>query len=216
MDCTYSWNCPPGSFPYTIRQGDTLYTIARKFETTVSRLAKLNNITDINRISVGDSLCVPQPLSFFPACRSTNYYVVQQNDTVDSIARYFGVSTAQIIYSNIGIDPENLYKGMILCIPLAPPKLCINIEQNTLKLSYSSGEEVGFPITNTLSSLSTAVVQKQIDTSFGGRKRLNLLIPAIAIASQSAKTSDKDIVLSDSDMDSVFNLVPVGTEVNIL
>jgi len=216
MNCTYNWNCPPGSFPYTIRQGDSLYTIAKKFETSVSRLSELNSIEDINSINAGDTLCVPQPLQYFPACRSTNYYVVNEQDSIDSIAEYFGVSSAQILYSNIGIDSENLYKGMILCIPLAPPKLCININGNLLTLSYVNGEEVSFSCANTLSPFSTSVVQKQIDTSFGGRKRLNLLIPKIAVSSYSAKLSDNDIVLSDSDMDTVFNLVPVGTEVNIL
>ena len=216
MNCTYNWNCPPGSFPYTVRQGDSLYTIAKKFETSVSRLSELNSVEDINSINAGDTLCIPQPLQYFPACRSTNYYVVNEQDTIDSIADYFGVSSAQILYSNIGIDEENLYTGMILCIPLAPPKLCINISENNLTLSYNDGKQVSFTCTNTLSPLSTAVVQKQIDTSFGGRKRLNLLIPGIAVSSFSAKLSDNDIILSDSDMDTVFNLVPVGTEVNIL
>lgn len=216
MNCTYQWNCPPGSFPYTVRQGDSLYSIAKKFETSVSRLAQLNSISDINSINAGETLCIPQPLQYFPACRSTNYYVVNENDTISSIAEYFGVSTAQILYSNIGIDEDDLYKGMILCIPLAPPKLCINISKDSLHLSYKSGEEVTFPCQCSLSPFSTAVVQKQLDTSFGGKKRLNLLIAQIAISSLSAKLSDNDIVLSDSDMDSVFNLVPVGTEVHII
>ena len=215
MSCNIEWNCPSGSFPYTVRPGDTLYMLAKRFETSVDRLAELNSIADINVLNIGDTLCIPEPLQYFPTCRTSNYYVVNTGDTIHSIAAYFGVSSAQIIYSNIGIDADNLYEGMILCIPLAPPKLCIRINGNTLTLVYNSGEEVSFPCTNTLRDFSSQVVQKQIDTSFGGKKRLNMLVPDVAVSSRSAQRSERDIILTDNDMDKVFNLVPVGTGVEI-
>ncbi|MBQ3023508.1 MAG: LysM peptidoglycan-binding domain-containing protein [Clostridia bacterium] len=216
MSCNIEWNCPPGSFPYTVRAGDTLYLLAKRFETSVERLAKINSIKDVNVLNIGDTLCIPEPLQYFPTCRTSNYYVVQKSDSIESIADYFGVSSAQIVYSNIGIDADNLYDGMILCIPLSPPRLCVRISKNNLILRYKSGEEISFPCINTLRDFSSQVVQKQIDTSFGGKKRLNLLVPDIAISSQSAKRSEKDIILSDDNMDKVFNLISVGTGVEII
>ena len=215
MSCNIEWNCPAGSFPYTVRPGDTLYTLSKRFETSVSRLAELNSIADINILNVGDTLCIPQPLQYFPACKTSNYYVVYKDDSISSIADYFGVSAAQIVYSNIGIDPDDLYEGMILCIPLAPPKLCIRISKNILTLDYKSGEQVGFPCLSTLSNFQSQIVQKQIDTSFGGKKRLNTLTPGIGISGKAARVSEKDVILSDEDMDKVFNLVSVGTGVEI-
>lgn len=44
---------------YTIRRGDTLYSLARRYTTTVGVLMWLNGITDPNRIRVGQSLLVP-------------------------------------------------------------------------------------------------------------------------------------------------------------
>ena len=82
-------------------------------------------------------------------------------------------------------------------------------------LSYADGREFVFPCNNKLQNLSTAIVQKQLDTSFGGRKRLNTLVPDIAITNQNAKRSDRDIVVSIDDMDTIFNLVPIGAEVII-
>ena len=215
MSCNIEWNCPSGSFPYTVRPGDTLYMLAKRFETSVERLAELNSITNINVLNIGDTLCIPEPLQYFPTCRTSNYYVVNTGDTIDTIAAYFGVSSAQIVYSNIGIEPDELYEGMILCIPLAPPRLCIQVNGDTLTIAYFSGEEVSFPCSNTLRSFSSQVVQKQIDTSFGGRKRLNLLVPDVAVSSRSAKRSERDIILGDNDMDKVFNLVSVGTGVEV-
>ena len=216
MSCDIRWDCPCGSFPYTIREGDTLYSIAKRFETSVERLVEINSIKNANVINIGQVLCIPEPLQYFPACRTSNYYVVQKGDRIKSIADYFGVREAQIVYSNIGIDPDNLYDGMILCIPLAPPKLCIKINDGTLTLAYFSGEEVSFSCKNKLQNVSSQVIQKQIDTSFGGKKRLNLLVPDIAVSSESAVRSPNDIVLSDNDMDKVFNLVSVGTGVEII
>ena len=215
MSCNQDWNCPPGSFPYTVRPGDTLYMLAKKFETSVERLAEINSIKNVNVLNIGDVLCIPEPLQYFPTCKTSNYYVVNKGDTIFSIASYFGVSTAQIIYNNIGIDEDNLYEGMILCIPLAPPRLCVKADGSLLTLQYNSGDTVKFPCRNTLKDFSSQIIQKQIDTSFGGRKRLNFLVPDIGISSLSAQKSDRDIILSDNDMDKVFNLVPVGTEVVI-
>lgn len=215
MSCNIEWNCPPGSFPYTVSPGDTLYMLAKRFETSVQRLQEINSIENPNVLNIGDTLCIPEPLQYFPTCKTSNYYVVQNGDTIFTIASYFGVSTAQIMYSNIGIDENNLYEGMILCIPLAPPKLCVSINGNILTLLYNSGDKAQFPCRNTLKDFSSQVVQKQIDTSFGGRKRLNLLVPDTAISSLSAQKSDRDIILADNDMDKVFNLVPVGTGVEI-
>ena len=41
---------------YTVKRGDTLSAIAKKYGTTVSALAKLNNISNVNYIYVGQVL----------------------------------------------------------------------------------------------------------------------------------------------------------------
>lgn len=41
---------------YTVKKGDTLTAIAKKFNTTISALQKLNNIKDVNKIYVGQIL----------------------------------------------------------------------------------------------------------------------------------------------------------------
>lgn len=46
---------------YTIQPGDTLSAIARRFGTTVERLASLNGIADPNRIYAGRTLQLPDP-----------------------------------------------------------------------------------------------------------------------------------------------------------
>ena len=43
---------------YTVKKGDSLYSIAREYGTTVDALKKLNNITS-NTLSIGQKLLLP-------------------------------------------------------------------------------------------------------------------------------------------------------------
>lgn len=58
---------------YTVVKGDTLSAIAKKYNTTVSKLAELNNISNVNLIYVGQVLKLDG--SADPAATTTSYYV---------------------------------------------------------------------------------------------------------------------------------------------
>ena len=44
---------------YTVKQGDTLFSLSRKWATTVRDIARLNKIKDPNKIKIGDRLRKP-------------------------------------------------------------------------------------------------------------------------------------------------------------
>jgi LysM repeat protein len=46
---------------HVVQQGESLSIIAKKYNVTVEALAKLNNITDVNFIVVGQELLIPEP-----------------------------------------------------------------------------------------------------------------------------------------------------------
>jgi len=50
---------PGGSQTYVVKRGDTLYTIGLKFGVTADAIQKANNISNPNRISVGQELVIP-------------------------------------------------------------------------------------------------------------------------------------------------------------
>ncbi|MBU7005785.1 LysM peptidoglycan-binding domain-containing protein [Phosphitispora fastidiosa] len=50
--------CPGGRF-YTIVSGDTLFSIARRFNTTVNALITANQGIDPNNLSIGQVICIP-------------------------------------------------------------------------------------------------------------------------------------------------------------
>ncbi|MCC5890695.1 MAG: LysM peptidoglycan-binding domain-containing protein, partial [Alkalibacterium sp.] len=49
---------PPTTTTYTVKSGDTLYAIALRYNTTVARLASVNNISNPNLIRVGQVLTI--------------------------------------------------------------------------------------------------------------------------------------------------------------
>lgn len=76
---------------YIVKKGDTLYAIARKFNTTVSEIKKLNNLqTDI--IQIGQVLKIPS--------KENNVYIVEKGDTLYAIARKFNTTVAEIKRKN--------------------------------------------------------------------------------------------------------------------
>lgn len=116
--------CPPGTQTYTIRRGDTIYKIARRYNTSVAAIISANPNIRPRSLQIGQVICVPrQPI--YPACPEGNYYTIKPGDTLYSIARFYNVSLDDLIEANPGINPDALFPGQIICIPLAvPPVTC--------------------------------------------------------------------------------------------
>lgn len=93
---------------YVVDSGDTLWSIARKYNLSVNELKALNNLGS-NVLSVGQRLIVGK--------ESSNDYVVSAGDTLWAIARKFNVSVDDIKALN-NLSSNNLSIGMILKIPL--------------------------------------------------------------------------------------------------
>lgn len=93
---------------YVVKSGDTLWSIARKYNLSVNELKALNNLSS-NALSVGQRLIVGK--------ESSNDYVVSAGDTLWAIARKFNVSVDDIKALN-NLSSNNLSIGMTLKIPL--------------------------------------------------------------------------------------------------
>ena len=213
MTCSNSWSCPPGSFPYIVSEGDTLYSIALRYQSSAERLAEVNPNADPNNLRIGEVLCIPLPHQFYPMCRTMNYYVVGAEDTFYSISRYFGITEQQLSHYNMGVEPANIYEGMILCIPIAPPPICITVENGMMTLDFVSGDIERFSCTMPETKQSTRISAKQIFSENGSGKRLMLASGMGKICA--GKCGAENIILSPDDMNRVFNFATVGTEVII-
>jgi peptidoglycan endopeptidase LytF len=58
--CIPKRRCPKGTFSYVVRKGDTLSSIARRFDTTVRAIIKANPGIDPDQLAIGQEICVPK------------------------------------------------------------------------------------------------------------------------------------------------------------
>ncbi len=111
---------------YIVEKGDSLYSIANKFGTTVDKIKELNDLTN-NTLQVGTSIIVDdrRGISSILECYGegnfniNNYqeYMVIKNDSLYSIARRFNTSIDAIKKLN-NLKSDTLSTGQILKIPI--------------------------------------------------------------------------------------------------
>ena len=96
---------------YIVESGDTLYTIARRYNTSIDTIKSLNNLTS-------DILMIGQVLRI-PTNAGTNYinYTVIAGDTLYLIARRYNTTVDEIKNFN-GLTSNNLNIGQVLRIPV--------------------------------------------------------------------------------------------------
>lgn len=95
---------------YTVKSGDTLYSIARKYNLSVDELKKINNLTS-NTLSIGQKLNVSTP-----QVDTETTYTVVKGDTLYGIANKFGVSVNNLKTAN-NLTNNTLSIGQVLKIP---------------------------------------------------------------------------------------------------
>ena len=106
----------PTPFVYTIKSGETLSVIAKRFNTTVEALMQVNNIADATRIRVGTKLTIVQPPDY-SSSMAYETYEVEAGDTLISISNKYGMTVSQIKEVN-GLKSNSLRIGQKLKIPV--------------------------------------------------------------------------------------------------
>lgn len=138
---------PGGGNTYTIRDGDTLATIAERLGITLEALRTANPGIDAGALRVGDTINLPSdaeapppateapepedepteapaPTEAAPVPTNTpsslgQTYTVQAGDIPVTIAEQFGITVEQLLAANPQLDPRNLQVGDVLIIPVA-------------------------------------------------------------------------------------------------
>ena len=101
---------------YTVKSGDTLYSIARTYGVTVSALAAANNITNYSLIYVGQVLIIPGT-TVTPPPTTTVKYTVKSGDTLYKIATMYNTTVAKIAAANNITNVNLISVGQVLTIP---------------------------------------------------------------------------------------------------
>ncbi len=110
---------PDTNLTYNVQSGDTLYSIALKYNTTPVAIMRKNNLTN-NLLTVGQTLIIPNDVESTgdnqDQTDTENTYIVQKGDSLYSISRKFGI-TIDALKNNNNIVDNTLIVGQVLSIP---------------------------------------------------------------------------------------------------
>lgn len=99
-----------GTLTHTVSPGDSLFNIAKKYNTTIENILKFNDIPNINIIRTGQQIIVPMspPESIL--------YTVRPGDSLYNIALRHGTFVDNLIRFNYLNPPYIIYPGQQLIV----------------------------------------------------------------------------------------------------
>lgn len=104
------FNC----YVYMIEQGDTLYSISRRYNVPLALILRANPFVDIYNLQVGDEICIPDmnPVNGIEMMP----YVVEEGDSLGSILYKLGIGLEELLNLN---NPEDmkLLPGTTIYVP---------------------------------------------------------------------------------------------------
>ena len=110
---------------YTVQPGDTIDTIAEKFNVPSMRLLQQNIIQPNNDLIVGQNLIITHP---------ERVYYIEDGDTLQSIAEAFGVPEQQLLHNNPQLtERDYFYIGEEIIVSYSKEE---KIEVNGYAFSY--------------------------------------------------------------------------------
>lgn len=103
---------------YTVKKGDTLSAIAKRYNTTVEKIVTANpQIKNPNTIYVGQVINIPiatMQSSTSATASEKVYHTVQRGETLSGIAKKYGTNYLKIATLNGIVNPNRIYVGQRL------------------------------------------------------------------------------------------------------
>lgn len=102
---------------YVVRRGDTLYSVARRYGTTVNAIVQANGLRNSNWIYVGQRLVIPGTTTAPSYSSSGSVHVVQRGENLYRIALRYGTTVQALASANNLASTSLIYAGQRLVIP---------------------------------------------------------------------------------------------------
>ena len=171
---------PNNMFIYTVKKGDTLYSVAKKYNTTSQKIIDLNYLKNTN-ITPGQILRIPETYTKEEEMYLPNYtnYIVKKGDTLYSIAKDNNISVDTIISDN-SLTGNTLNIGQILKIRL--PNNTITVIEECYGRDY-------IPPQNNNSKVIATYIVKKGDNLYSIAKKYNTTTSAIMMVNNLPNTN---------------------------
>ena len=101
------------TFVHTIKQGETVYSIARTYQVSPESILKLNP-TASTGIKAGETLTIPQQQN---GTQEKRFHTIQAGETLYKLTTIYNISAKAICEANPGLSAENFRIGQVIVIP---------------------------------------------------------------------------------------------------
>lgn len=102
---------------YTVKRGDNLYRIARRYGTTINSIVQLNNISNPNLIYPGQRLLIRRNVRTNDShAVGSTFYMVGRGDNLTYIANRYHTTVRRLVQINQIRNPNLIYPGQIIRI----------------------------------------------------------------------------------------------------
>jgi LysM repeat protein len=120
---------------YDVNDGDTLYSIGKRYGVPFERISLFNRLPDANLLKVGQKLKLPL---------SKKRIRVQEGQTLESLAKQYKTTPDVIARLNPHVDLSvEVYVGQVLAMPIQLKVPSPPVERNTVKVAVKkSGERL--------------------------------------------------------------------------
>jgi murein DD-endopeptidase MepM/ murein hydrolase activator NlpD len=105
---------PPQPMTHVVQRGETVFSIARRYGTTVDAITHANSISDPRHVYAGQQLLIPSNLG---PVDGWSAHIVQAGETFSVIAAQHGIDWQRLALSNQLVNPHLLYIGQALQLP---------------------------------------------------------------------------------------------------
>lgn len=106
-----------GMVYYFVQKGESLFTIAMRYQTTVHAIVTANRLTDPNGITPGQALIIPRPGEVPVPVPGGVVHLVRAGETIFQLAARFKTTPQEILRANQVAHPEFILPGQQLVIP---------------------------------------------------------------------------------------------------
>ena len=102
---------PPAVHAYVVRRGDTVQSIAKRFDLTILGLVSANpNLKSLDRLEVGSTL-------YIPTAEPGLLVRLGRGETIQDLAKRFGLSVSEIARANGLSSPTDVQPGDLVLLP---------------------------------------------------------------------------------------------------
>lgn len=149
-----------GEQVHTVRAGESLSLIARRYGVTVDQIAAVNTLPDINSLQVGQVLVLPGTGTVVtPPQAEAVAYTIRRGDSLYRISLIFGITVDDLLAANDLASPNAIYPGLTLRVPAPAAPTSADMAPPTTSAPQTGGRSYTVQIGDTLFEIA---IQHQV------------------------------------------------------